>query len=164
MQVHLKAFTKLLPKDLSPQLPSLYPNLLWLFHRGFSPFLSTLAQFISTLEKPAMRCSLVVTCRLGTTSNWIYAQNARQHYRRELMKLLGDGSKPCTPVVHIKKAGIYGCSSPINGIHSYWSMAIQISGRQVNTFYTWLTKQSAGTLCQHVSAGCPQCPKSATPA
>ena len=23
----------------------------------------------------------------------------------------GDGSKPCTPVVHIKIAGIYGCSS-----------------------------------------------------
>jgi hypothetical protein len=23
-----------------------------------------------------------------------------------------DGTKPCTPVVHIKIAGIYGCSSP----------------------------------------------------
>ena len=27
-------------------------------------------------------------------------------------KLLGSVSKPCTPVVHIKIAGIYGCSSP----------------------------------------------------
>ena len=25
--------------------------------------------------------------------------------------LYGDGSKPCTPVVHTKIAGIYGCSS-----------------------------------------------------
>ena len=28
----------------------------------------------------------------------------------------GDGSKPCTPSVHIKIAGIYGCSFPKNGI------------------------------------------------
>ena len=26
--------------------------------------------------------------------------------------LYGSGSKPCTPSVHIKIAGIYGCSSP----------------------------------------------------
>ena len=29
-----------------------------------------------------------------------------------IMIYMGDGSKPCTPVVHIKIAGIYGCSSP----------------------------------------------------
>ena len=29
----------------------------------------------------------------------------------QAMWIYGDGSKPCTPVVHIKIAGIYGCSS-----------------------------------------------------
>ena len=33
---------------------------------------------------------------------------------------VGSVSKPCTPVVHIKIAGIYGCSSPKNGINRYW--------------------------------------------
>jgi hypothetical protein len=27
--------------------------------------------------------------------------------------ICGDMSKPCPPVVHIKIAGIYGCSSPL---------------------------------------------------
>ena len=38
----------------------------------------------------------------------------------------GDGSKPYPPVVHIKIAVIYGCSSPVKKwyFHRYWSIAI----------------------------------------
>ena len=36
----------------------------------------------------------------------------------------GSVSKLCTPSVHIKIAGIYGCSSPKNGMYRYWSIAI----------------------------------------
>ena len=35
-------------------------------------------------------------------------ENGRKHYQ----SLSGSVSKPCTPFVHIKIAGIYGCSSP----------------------------------------------------
>ena len=34
----------------------------------------------------------------------------------------GSVSKPCTPSVHIKIAGIYGCSFPKNGMYRYWSI------------------------------------------
>ena len=44
--------------------------------------------------------------------------------RRIQIRLVGDGSKPYPPVVHMKIAGIYGCSSPKNGMYRYWSIAI----------------------------------------
>ena len=35
-------------------------------------------------------------------------------------------SKPYPPVVHIKIAGIYGCSSPKNAMYRYWPIPIPI--------------------------------------
>ena len=48
----------------------------------------------------------------------------------------GDGSKPYPPVVNIKIAGIYGCSSPKNGmyrLYRYWSIAISYHPQVYNS-------------------------------
>ena len=39
-------------------------------------------------------------------------QIPKDRIRDATIYIYGSGSKPCTPVVHIKIAGIYGCSSP----------------------------------------------------
>ena len=48
-------------------------------------------------------------------------------------RVYGYGSKPCTPAVHTKIAGIYGCSSPFfNGIYRYWFIAT------IATYYVYM--------------------------
>ena len=54
----------------------------------------------------------------------------------------GSVSKPCTPSVHIKIAGIYGCSSPSKWyFHRYWSIPIWSS---------WWTQLFAAQTIWHV--------------
>ena len=91
---------------------------------------------------PAIRHVMFTQFCEATVENMLYQHSTNQHSASwtEFYKspqfcvnfthlftnhlLLGNGSKPCSPVVHIKIAGIYGCSSPyFYCIYRYWSIA-----------------------------------------